>query len=128
MPVVIIYKISIISSLTVLSQSLFTNLSLDLLFLFSTYGPDLGGWPDCWVSVEFLRTPIPRKGLGSTTTTTTTTTSTRPRCRQCIFDVTQKHNLKRLLVIPECVARNQVWVQAVIQTSQHEAIPASKSY
>jgi len=24
-------------------------------------GPDLGGWPDCWV-------PIPRKGSGSTTT------------------------------------------------------------
>jgi len=25
-------------------------------------------WPDCWVSVEFLHAPIPRKGSGSTTT------------------------------------------------------------
>ena len=30
--------------------------------------PDLGVWPDCWVSAEFLRAPIPRKGSGSTTT------------------------------------------------------------
>ena len=39
--------------------------------LFLTYDPDLGVWPDCWVSAEFLRAPIPRKGSGSTTTTTT---------------------------------------------------------
>ena len=38
------------------------------LSLFSIYGPDLGVWPDCWVSAEFLRAPIPRKGSGSTTT------------------------------------------------------------
>ena len=37
--------------------------------LFLTYGPDLGVWPNCWVSTEFLRAPIPRKGSGSTTTT-----------------------------------------------------------
>jgi len=34
-----------------------------------TSGPDLGAWPECWVSVEFLHVPIPRKGSGSTTTT-----------------------------------------------------------
>ena len=36
--------------------------------LFLSCGPDLGVWPDYWVSAEFLRTPIPRKGSGSTTT------------------------------------------------------------
>jgi len=36
---------------------------------FFTSGPNLGAWPDCWVSVEFLHDPIPRKGSGSTTTT-----------------------------------------------------------
>ena len=46
----------------------FADLSLAPLFLFSIYGPDLGVWPDCWVSAEFLRAPIPRKGSGSTTT------------------------------------------------------------
>jgi len=30
--------------------------------------PDLGAWPDCWVSVEFLHDPIARKGSGSITT------------------------------------------------------------
>ena len=35
--------------------------------LFLTYGPDLGVWPDCWVSAEFLCAPISRKGSGSTT-------------------------------------------------------------
>jgi len=34
-----------------------------------TFGPDLGAWPDCWVSVEFLYAPIPRKGSSSTITT-----------------------------------------------------------
>ena len=47
----------------------FANLSLAPLSLFSIYGPDLGVWPDCWVSAEFLRAPFPRKGSGSTTTT-----------------------------------------------------------
>ena len=47
----------------------FVNLSLAPLSLFLTYGPDLGVWPDCWVVAEFLCTPIPRKGSGSTTTT-----------------------------------------------------------
>ena len=67
-PVDTLYRTSIISSSTVLNP--FTNLSLALLSLFSIYGPDLGEWPDCWVSAEFLRAPIPRKGSGSTTTTT----------------------------------------------------------
>ena len=40
------------------------------LSIFLTYGPGLGVWPDCWVSAEFLRAPIPQKGSGSTTTTT----------------------------------------------------------
>jgi len=38
------------------------------LLSFLTSGPDLGGWPDCWVSVEYLHAPIPRKRSGSTTT------------------------------------------------------------
>jgi len=42
--------------------------SLALLPFFTSAGPDLGAWPDCWVSVEFLHGPIPRKGSGSTTT------------------------------------------------------------
>ena len=45
----------------------FVNLSLVPLSLFLIYGPDLGMWPDCWVSVEFLHSPIPWKGSGSTT-------------------------------------------------------------
>ena len=36
------------------------------------YGPDLGVWPDNWVSAEFFRATIPRKGSGSTTTTIST--------------------------------------------------------
>ena len=67
-PVDTLYSTSIISS-TVLLLNPFANLSLAPLSLFSIYGPDLGVWPDCWVSAEFLRAPIPRKGSGSTTTT-----------------------------------------------------------
>ena len=70
-PVDTLYRTSIISSSTVLLLNPFANLSLAPLSLFSIYGPDLGVWPDCWVSAEFLRAPIPRKGSGSTTTTTT---------------------------------------------------------
>jgi len=39
-----------------------------VLLPFLTSGTDLGVWPDCWVSVEFLRAPIPWKGYGGTTT------------------------------------------------------------
>ena len=67
-PVDTLYRTPIISSSTVLLLNPFANLSLALLSLFSIYGPDLGVWPDCWVSAEFLRAPIPRKGSGSTTT------------------------------------------------------------
>jgi len=42
-----------------LSGALFLELLLSLLIS----GPDLGAWPDCWVSVEFLHAPIPRKGM-----------------------------------------------------------------
>ena len=69
MPVDTLYRTSIISSSTVLLLNPFANLSLAPLSLFSIYGPDLGVWPDCWVSAEFLRAPILRKGSGSTTTT-----------------------------------------------------------
>ena len=69
-PVDTLYRTSIISSSTVLPLNPFVNLSLAPLSLFSIYGPDLGVWPDCWVSAEFLRVPIPRKGSGSTTTIT----------------------------------------------------------
>ena len=69
-PVDTLYRTSIISSSTVVLLNPFANLSLAPLSLFSIYGPDLGVWPDCWVSAEFLRAPIPRKGSGSTTTTT----------------------------------------------------------
>ena len=68
-PVDTLYRTSIISSSTVVLLNPFANLSLAPLSLFSIYGPDLGVWPDCWVSAEFLRAPIPRKGSGSTTTT-----------------------------------------------------------
>jgi len=34
-------------------------------------GPDLGAWPDCWVSVELLHAPITRKGSGNTKLKTT---------------------------------------------------------
>ena len=69
-PVDTLYRTSIISFSIVLLLNPFANLSLAPLSLFSIYGPDLGMWPDCWVSAEFLRAPIPRKGSGSTTTTT----------------------------------------------------------
>ena len=68
-PVDTLYRTSIISSSTVLPLNLFVNLSLAPLSLFLTYGPDLGVWPDCWVSAEFLRAPNPSKGSGSTTAT-----------------------------------------------------------
>ena len=71
MPVDTLYRILNISSLTVRPLNPFVNLSLAPLSLFLTHGPDLGVWSDCWVSAEFLRAPIPRKGSGSTTTTTT---------------------------------------------------------
>ena len=83
-PVDTLYRTSIISSSTVLPLNPFVNLSLAPLSLFSIYGPDLGVWPDCWVSTEFLRAPIPRKGSGSTTTTTTTTRKLRPDLQLCI--------------------------------------------
>ena len=68
-PVDTLYRTSIISSSTVLLLNPFTNLSLAPFSLFSIYGPDLGVWPDCWVSAEFLHATIPQKGSGSTTTT-----------------------------------------------------------
>jgi len=40
------------------------------LLPFLTSSPDLGVWLDCWVSVEFFRTPILRKRSDSTTITT----------------------------------------------------------
>ena len=67
-PVDTLYGTSIMSSSTVLPLNPFANLSLAPISLFLTYGPDLGVWPDCWVSAEFLRAAIPRKGSGSTTT------------------------------------------------------------
>jgi len=57
-------------SLTVPHPSLSGASSLTLLFPFLTSALDLGAWPDCWVSVEFLHAPISRKGSGNTTTTT----------------------------------------------------------
>ena len=42
-----LYKTPIISSSTVLPLNLFVNLSLAPLFLFLTYGPDLGVCPEC---------------------------------------------------------------------------------
>ena len=69
-PMDTLYRTSIISSSIVLPLNPFANLSLAPLFLFSIYGPDLGVWPDCWVSAEYLHAAVPRKGSGSTTTTT----------------------------------------------------------
>ena len=64
-----LYRTSIISSsivvlLNPLRQIYLWLLSLSILDLWSR--PWV--WPDCWVSAEFLRAPIPRKGSGSTTT------------------------------------------------------------
>ena len=57
-----IYRISIISILTVPPQSLYANLALapasSLHFLFSTFRPDLEVWLDCWDYAEFLHSPI----------------------------------------------------------------------
>jgi len=51
----------------------FSNRGAGDLLLFLMSGPDIGAWPDCWVSVEFFYASIPRKGSGSTTITTFTT-------------------------------------------------------
>ena len=69
-PVDTLYRTSINSSSTVVPLGPFVGLSLASLSLFLIYDPDLGVCPDCGVSAEFLRAPIPRKGSGSTTTTT----------------------------------------------------------
>ena len=61
-PVDTLYRTSIIYSSTALPLNPFVSLSLAPLSLFLTFGPDFGMWPDCWVSAEFLRTPIHRKG------------------------------------------------------------------
>ena len=61
-PVDALYRTSIISSSTVLPLNPFVNLSLAPLSLFLVYGPDIGVWPNCWVSAEFLCALIPRKG------------------------------------------------------------------
>ena len=66
-PVDTLYRTSIVSFSTVLPLNLFVNLSLAPLSLFLTYGANLGVWPDCWVSAEFPRVPISRKGSGDTT-------------------------------------------------------------
>ena len=54
MPVDTLYRTSIISS-TILPLNPFVNLSLAPPSLFLIYGPDLGVWPNCWVSAEFAR-------------------------------------------------------------------------
>jgi len=54
------------SSLTVPHPSLYGVPSSAPLLPLLTSGPDLGAWPDCWVSVEFLHAPIPQMGSGST--------------------------------------------------------------
>ena len=51
----------------ILSLSLDLNLSLALHPLFSTFGPDVGLWPNCWVSVSF--SALSSLGRGRTTTT-----------------------------------------------------------
>ena len=86
-PVDTLCRTSIISSSIVLLLNPFANLSLAPLFLFSIYGRDLGVLPDCWVSAEFLRAPIPRKGSGSTTTTTPrTVTASKPTLARSFLD------------------------------------------
>jgi len=42
--------------------------SLAIFLPFLTSSLDHRVWPYCWVSVEFLRAPMPWKGSGSTTT------------------------------------------------------------
>jgi len=40
-----------------------------LILFFAFYSAVPGAWLNCWVSVDFLHAPIPRKGSGSITTT-----------------------------------------------------------
>jgi len=61
-------RIWLTSSLTFPHSSLSGVPSSAPLLPFWTSGPDLGAWPDCLVSVEFLHAPIPWKESGSTTT------------------------------------------------------------
>ena len=64
------------------------------LSLFSIYGPDLGVWPNCWISAEFLRAPIPRKGSGSTTTKPTLSSLHQAIKFDCFFCHCQSFNVK----------------------------------
>jgi len=57
------------SFLTVPHLSLFGMPFLALLLPSLISGPDLGAWPDCWVSVEFPLALTTQKWSGSTTTT-----------------------------------------------------------
>ena len=61
-PVDTLYRTSIISSSTVLPLNSFVNLSLVPLSLFSTYGPDLGEWHDCWAPRSSSTPPSLRRG------------------------------------------------------------------
>jgi len=47
----------------------FEPLILFRLILFLIFGPYIGLWRDCWISVEFFCVPIARKWSGSTTAT-----------------------------------------------------------
>ena len=87
-PVDTLYRTSIISSSTVVLLNPFANLSWLLSLYSRSMVQTLGCWPDCWVSAEFLRAPIPRKGSGSTTTTVIN------RCQfisECRVIITENH-------------------------------------
>jgi len=60
------------------------------LLPFSTSGPDLGVWSDCYVSVEFFHHLIPRNGSASTTITTNILINPR-----IIVKCTQRFNFSR---------------------------------
>ena len=98
-PVDTLYRTSIISS-TVLPLNPFVNLSLGPLSLFLTYGPDLGVWPDCWVSAEFFHAPIPWKGSVSTTTTSQSAT--------CPFVYLYRQTQLICYVSKSCVVRSDL--------------------
>jgi len=66
-PVGALCRIWLASSLAVPHPGLSGAPSSALLLPFLTSSLGLEAWPECWVSVEFLHAPIPRKGLGSTT-------------------------------------------------------------
>jgi len=74
---------------------------------FLTSGPDLGAWPDCWVSLEFFHAPIPRKVSDSTTTNNLRGPQRQGNAATCLFH----------LYLP--VTRKRRWRYIYCRTNPH---------